>query len=149
MLVSTFFELFVDLMEQLVVGGQKPLFCKKIYIIYTIVLETIQMNKKNQITRCWLHVLPMWLRQSHSRRRTILTQVHSNKLHDVMMTQKVTFVAKLCPRYSVGRKNTSRIDGPWWVMWYYIHNIFSPCPTMSCNMFQLVVASFVKSYVTT
>ena len=45
MLVSTFFELFVDLMEQLVVGGQKPLFCKKIYIIYTIVLETIQMNK--------------------------------------------------------------------------------------------------------
>ena len=46
MLVSTFFELFVDLMEQLVVGGQKPLFCKKIYIIYTIVLETIQMNKK-------------------------------------------------------------------------------------------------------
>lgn len=60
MLVSTFFELFVDLMEQLVVGGQKPLFCKKIYIIYTIVLETIQMNKKksnhSMLITCIAHV---------------------------------------------------------------------------------------------
>ena len=40
------------------------------------------------------------------------TQVPSKKLHDVMMTQKVTSIAKPHPIYLVGHENTLRIGEP-------------------------------------